>query len=116
MADKAEVKKDLETVQPMVAARDYEGALSLLIDRARRCAENSDTVGVDTYTTIARGVLTTLESDFGATRMNPKAPGEIECFVCGEKSETELVAGANGAICRKCTGRIYEHFEKGGET
>ena len=112
MFDQAEFNEDVKKVESLVSASRYEDAINLLISRVRECAEKKDTAGVDVYTAIARGALTTLESEFGATLMKPKAPGETECFVCGENSEAELVSGANGAICRKCTVRIYEYFSE----
>jgi hypothetical protein len=80
-----------------------------IVENIRNSYTAGDQPGVDAYCSIANATTILMESEFGASRM--KEPVELSCFCCGEEDSSLLVAGANGAICKACTEKIYEHFE-----
>ena len=110
--DKAKFKEDIEAVKSYIADSDYEEALSILIKRVRDSRRLHDQSAVDKYSAMARGILVLVESEYGATKRNPLDNSERYCSFCGEDDESQLAAGARAMICRKCSEKIYKHFDE----
>lgn len=114
--EKEQFEKDTRKFKELVSDNNYGEAISIALERAANAFKTGNQPQVDTYTSVARGLLVTAEAGFGASSFRQHSGTDKKCSFCGNDALNDLLVGAEAVICRKCTSAAQDYFNEADAT
>ena len=111
-----DIKSYTDKIKIHVKDSNYHAALNIAISGLNEGRSINDQSSIDQFVSIIKAISQLVATEYGSKEYLEKdKPDEVACIICGAtKENTELLLGANGAICGKCAESAYMHFKEEG--
>ena len=62
------IEAEIENIQSHIDKGNYHAGINLAISAMNECRRNEDQTGVDTFISVIRGIVDSLDDEFGSNR------------------------------------------------